>query len=332
MAFLSLLIAADPFYGRVGIDSLTDQARMHLMFADTAEIAKAKFLCDNGDFKDICDWNSVLCQNQEVVQFTQNNLQISNAGNDIDRTSLGTLHLEYMPSSVERFLINSCPYEGTLDTAALPRGMQVLHLCAGLYTGTVDLCALPPTLKALKLTKSAFAGSISLSRLPGVLHTLSLLDNQFQGTISLDKLSPNMKRMSLAKNNFSGCISFESLSTSLVYLDLSANAFSGELDFSEIPPLLEFLFVNGNNFSGKVYFTEMKAIQLLNASDNDLQGTAVVPVYANGELVDLMGNGITAVETPGRLVHPREKRMLTNSTNARDISRLRKDLEYLKSF
>ena len=235
------------------------------------------------------------------------------------------------PTASNDFSFIRAPTKGRWTQRRCPEACRCSTSVLG-CPGTVDLCALPPTLKAIKLTKSAFAGSISLLALPGVLHTLSLTDNHFQGVISLDKLSPNMKRMSLAKNNFSGCISFESLSTSLVYLDLSANAFSGELDFPEIPPLLEFLFVNGNNFTGSVCFTEMKAIQLLNASDNDLQGTAVVPVYANGELVDLMGNGISAVETPDREVHPREGRMLTNSTSARDISRLRKDLEYLKSF
>ena len=303
MCSVIFLCAADPSLGRFDLSSLSDQARMELMLADTSYVITASLLMANGDFKDVCSWKYITCDDEgHVVDFRCNCTFDEN---------IGTLRLDCMPEKLKTCRVESLLCSGTLDTSALP-----------------------VSLESLILSKTGFSGSVAFEDLPQEILALNLMESDFEGSISLHRLPQKLKYLSLARNNFSGSVRFDNLPRSLTYADLSENKLTGELNFAScaLPPKLRILLVSNNAFSGSFHLTTMADIKNLDASSNNLCGTAVVPSYTHTETVFLLKNAVEAVHTLEGETHPREARMLSGSERGLQVASLRREMEYLEAF
>ena len=78
---------------------------------------KAEICGDGNQPKDIEEWKGVKIEDAEVVEI-----------NWAQRDLRGSLHLEWLPPSVRKCMVNNNKLTGTLDLASLPIPMKELHL------------------------------------------------------------------------------------------------------------------------------------------------------------------------------------------------------------
>ena len=240
---LLLLFCADIMISRVDEASLPDQVRMELFVESlTTMDGRLEVRTNEGEFNDVCKWHNVSCDESDNVKMIR--WGYKNIG--------GPVRLEWLPPHLERFDASKRDTErtkfrspsdyqrfmakreadkayllsGTLETSALPRGLEHFIITCNNFDGSVDMKALPDSLKDFLISKNAFVGSVNLEKLPSTLITLYANGNQFSGTICLSKLPASMGALNLEKNQLCGALRFVNLPDGYIYL--------GENDFDEI--------------------------------------------------------------------------------------------------
>ncbi|XVE79918.1 hypothetical protein DITRI_Ditri14bG0095700 [Diplodiscus trichospermus] len=133
------------------------------------------------------------------------------------------------------------------------------------------------TIWGLQLENMGLSGTIDVNTLTGLsnLRTLSFMDNNFNGPIpELNKLTA-LKSIYLSRNRFSGDIPGNAFAGMiwLKKLHLSQNQFTGAIPLSlaTLPKLLE-LELDGNQFSGQIPDFKQKDLQIVDLSNNRLEG------------------------------------------------------------
>ena len=187
---LVFLDAVDPSLGRVDLESLPQQALMEMVIEGIAN--KEKICGDVDEPKDIEEWKGVTVEDEEVVVI------------DWDRCKLeGSLYLEWLPSSVRRFLVGSNNLTGTLNSASLPTSIKSIYLGYNAFTGPIDLGRLPESMKGLHVQYNQLSGSLKLGSLPGTLTDFDAIGNEFSGSVDLTKLPAALVNLNLHKNQLS---------------------------------------------------------------------------------------------------------------------------------
>ena len=187
------VITADTHLGRVDLESLPDQTLMEMLFQDFNWEAQAEFQDNNGMYIDVCQWPGVECGDLgRVVRITRRTL------------TAGTIYLSFIPSKVERFIMQNACLAGTLETNSLPHSMEVFNIGKNAFEGNVDFTTLPESLVSLRIHSNKFTGSADLRKLPQTVHLLEIHDNKFTGSVSLKSLPAKIESMSISLNNFSG--------------------------------------------------------------------------------------------------------------------------------
>ena len=93
----------------------------------------------NKEAKDIEQWEGVIVENSKVVKI-----------NCRDCSLPGSVHLEWLPSSVKKFLVGwNHKITGTLDCASLPTAMKELLLGINAFTGSIGLERLPERMEEI---------------------------------------------------------------------------------------------------------------------------------------------------------------------------------------
>ena len=328
MPFFSVLLTVDPSassLGRIDMGLIPDQTRMELVFAEATDGMKEVLQNTDGEFLDIGKWAFLLTE-------YDGNVTVVNIDNAFMRTNgllwkpLGTLHLEYVPSTVKKLAILFTNFHGSLDTASLPAGLQELRIHSTKLTGTVALESLPGNLQKLILRKNNFFGSVQLSSLPQTLLVLDLRRNAFYGSACLDHLPEAIEIINISVNKLTGSIILGKIPTALKYFDISSNNFFGELALDDIPKSLEHCFLDKNNFTGSISLASLKALKTLNVADNQLIGTAFLPGVASDTNVILFGNSIDGVLTVEGHLHPKAHEIQEESDIRRQIVQLQKQV------
>ncbi|KNH07231.1 hypothetical protein XU18_2094 [Perkinsela sp. CCAP 1560/4] len=233
----------DSSIGRVDHESLSQQALMEMVIGEITN--KEKICGDVDEPKDIEEWKGVEIEDGEVF------------GIDWSHYGLrGSVHLEWLPISVRKFLVGWSNLTGTLDLACLPTPMKHLDLRHNTFTGPIDLERLPERMEYLCVSKNQLSGSLNLASLPGTLQDLVAHNNKFSGSVDLTQLPAALTQLDISENELSGSVVLTQLSGSLSYLYLSRNQFSGSLDLTRLPPNIESFNFSWNRLSGEGFIPD----------------------------------------------------------------------------
>ena len=216
---LVFLDAVDPSLGRVDHESLPQQALMEMLIYG---IKNKEKICGHVDEpRDIEVWGGVTFEDDEVVAIVWGGLDLK-----------GSLHLEWLPSSVRE-----------------------LSVRWNNLTGALDLACLPASMKKLNLGSNGFTGSISLERLPKNMEEISVFGNHLSGTLKLETLPDTLTLFDANTNKLSGNVYFTQLPAALVDLAINENRLSGSVVLTRLPGSLEWLIMSNNQFSGDLDLT-----------------------------------------------------------------------------
>ena len=249
-----LTLCADVSIGRFDSEMLSDQTRMEVLITaigdpvplpDDADLdGRYEFTDMDGNYLDKCDWHGVACNDEgDVTRIDWHETFWTH----------GTVSLDYLPRSLERFRASNYPYcgallYGTLSTALLPPDLQKFHLEMYEFSGSVDIGALPESLEVFSIQNNKFFGSIDLTALPKKLRKLFLAQNKLSGSLNFEKLPESLTWADLSFNAFQGTINLKALPAALRELSMVRNNLCGELDMGSIPAGLEVLDVRSNAF------------------------------------------------------------------------------------
>ena len=272
---IQLILTADALPGRFDSTMLDDQARMELLVADLTEVQG--YLRDaDGNFLSFVEWNNVAIDEDSGL--------IKCIG--FQHEGAGSIHLEYMPESVETLTIMETTISGTIETSNLPEGMKYIQICGPNgrrsdrkfgFHGTLDCTSLPKHLETCEISCTMLSGCVDLTKLPEGLCELTLRDNFFDGTIELEDLPKGLTLLNLGDSDFSGELCFSNLPQSLHTLTLCRCAFSGAIVLEKLPPVIAVIHLQGNKFSRlQIADACPESLVIINVECNEISGTAIV--------------------------------------------------------
>ena len=212
------LHATEEVFAMASYTSMTDQAMMEMLISGLSAKSKDHFQASNESYLDVCDWDFVECDTKDRV------ISIFFNGPTCFR---GSVFLEYIPRCVIEFSVAYIPFEGTLDTTALPDRMHTLDIDTTHLSGTVNFTKFPERITTLRLESNHFTGSCDLTALPAALVTLSLSGNQFSGSLDLYTLPRTMGSLDISHNSFSGEFALCDHPDTLLCIDAQRNGFQG---------------------------------------------------------------------------------------------------------
>ena len=243
MPLLTALLSADSALGRADYSSFSEQTLMEMLISDMHmdDVDRSEFYDATGDFKDYTEWPGVMTSpSGKIVSIDWTEAPAS-----------GPLPLAYLPRSLEKLKLSSLwsNFSGTVDAAALPRGMV-----------------------EISIEKNAFHGEIDFASLPRSIHLIDFSENRFHGGVDAAGLPRGMTYLNLAENAFSGEFNFQALPQTLQYLHIDDNEFSGVVLFENFPPSIAIVLMNGNRFEGKFSADALPAsLQDLEIQDNNFE-------------------------------------------------------------
>ena len=208
---------ADSRIGRVDYHLLPQQTLMEVLVNDLLD--KSIFCDANGTFRDIDGWAGVKCTLYGEVE----SVKWSNLFNSFFVEG-GTIHLEWMPATVQTF-----------------------DIFLNWLSGEVDLTGLPSALHIVVLSKNKLEGEANLTALPQKLRFLYFANNRLTGPLRISNVPPHLKGIDLSKNKLCGSVDLTCLSGSIEFLYLQNNDFGGQLRVSSIPNTVWSINLTGNH-------------------------------------------------------------------------------------
>ena len=175
----------------------------------------------------------------------------------------GSLCFDHIPVFVKD--IKFCASEeitGTIDTAKLPRGLEVLIVCLHSLDGDFKFERLPMILHYLDISENYFSGTVALDALPINMKTLRAFYNKFHGSLDLTNLPRTLDTLLLSDCRFTGGVMLNLLPPSLTTLSLGDNMLQGSIRLTRISPRMHDIDLDGNNFSGTAVLSR-EAINVL---------------------------------------------------------------------
>ncbi|KNH05233.1 hypothetical protein XU18_3717 [Perkinsela sp. CCAP 1560/4] len=142
--------------------------------------------------KEIEEWKGVEIEDGQVVEIAWRQFKLE-----------GSLHLEWLPSSVMEFDATGNYITGTLDWASLPTSMKSISLGCNAFTGSIDLGRLPESMKSLNVHYNQLSGSLKLGNLPDTLTEFYAIGNEFSGSVDLTRLPAALSWLNLSQNQLS---------------------------------------------------------------------------------------------------------------------------------
>ena len=277
--FTSQLSAIDPALGRLDYESLSDQALMEIIIGGMAAEDKKRYQDENGNFKDVCEWNLRACEDDRVTSIFFMEVDMGERQFPFD----------FIPPLVQSIVMEDCVACGTLDTSLLPLNLNYFEINKNKLHGTLNFKTFTRALIEIQMMGNAFCGSCNLNELPDLLMILTAGRNKFSGSISLNDLPQAMEQLFLQENSLTGQINIERLPPNMYALDLSGNQFSGNVRLLDHPPDFEFFNIENNSLSGS----------LVLSVDKD----SILPF-------DFICSGVTAIFDKHGNKHPHEEALI----------------------
>ncbi|KAK8635455.1 hypothetical protein V6N13_004192 [Hibiscus sabdariffa] len=149
--------------------------------------------------------------------------------------------------------------------------------CSAHRASWVGVVCMNSSVLGLRLEGMGLSGTIDVAALTGFqnLKSLSFMNNNFQGSMPDFRQLKTLKSLYLSNNRFSGEIpanAFQGL-IRMMKLYLSENKFRGKIPSSTLDlPKLKELKLDGNQFSGRIPDFKQDNLQVVNLSNNALEG------------------------------------------------------------
>ena len=237
MCALQILLTADPNFGRVDYDSLSDQALMEMLYEGLDDETRRRNQDAHGMYLDVCEWSSVKCdEDRRVIEISVN----GEVG--------GTLQLAYLPPKLRALDFYRTKLPGFINFRNLPEAMLSLKISANAFEGSIDLENLPQFMKTLDLNENAFSGSICLTKLPQTMESLGVNNNALVGTLDFEHLPKGMQMLGFNNNAFTGSINLTNLPVSMLFISLFNNQLTGPFVLRNIPPGMMSILAMQNAF------------------------------------------------------------------------------------
>ena len=114
---------------------------------------------------------------------------------------IGYFYPEFVPCTVQRFMLAWCNQKFRIDTRSFPRDAQRISFEVNRIYGCPDLTVLPEGLVTLALRENRLSGSIALTRLPSQMMNLYLDDNPLllQDVVYFGNVPKSMRRVVVDK-------------------------------------------------------------------------------------------------------------------------------------
>ena len=276
-------LTVDPSLGRIDYSLLSDQALMEILFDGMRTRNETALRDENGNFKDIFEWEGIKCIGDSVSKITMYGKLVSDKQFPFD----------FIPPRVTVFEGGFANLHGTLDPSVLPMHLIKFIVHYNKLRGSVNIGSFPEKLQDIGMSNNHFSGSLDLSSLPASIIKFEASGNNFSGEVSLNDLPPAIKELWISANALSGSISITNLPETITDIHLEENALEGDFRLLEIPPNLHFLNFWENKWDGV--------------------GTIVFPRHAGQERMNFYLNSslIAVVDEYGNS-HPWEKEILEN--------------------
>ena len=211
------VLALDASLGRVDYELLPQQSLLEMTVSDINDIS---MFCDHdGYFFECTRWVGVSCDLDENVR----NIKWSNLHNSFFAEG-GTVHVEWLPQTLQTFDIFMNHLYGSVDLTRLPASMRLFVVTANRLEGAADLTALPRELQYLYLARNSFSGGVRVANLPDSLIEIDIAENALSGAVDLTALSAGIRKINLSSNKLSGSLLVSTLSANLHSIDVSFNA------------------------------------------------------------------------------------------------------------
>ena len=246
---------------------------MELLVDGLSPHTKKAFQDENGDYKEIAEWEGVTSSadgDVHEIEWQDSTISVECMN--------GTFDSHYLPRTLKRLNLEKVKCQCTLNFAALPDYLMSFRIAECSFVGSVDLGVFPASSVDIEIRGSTwndsparFTGTVDLTRLPPDLEILSLRYTLLSGTIDLEHLNTKLEWLLLTYSAFSGSVTFNNLPATLSRLDLNNNALSGEIDLYGVPDTLEEINIAGNYFSGVLDLT--KVPETLDVTHKDLFGS-----------------------------------------------------------
>lgn len=164
-----------------------------------------------------------------------------------------------------------------VNTTVLASWKPSTNPCSGDHGNWIGVRCAGGSVSALKLENLGLTGYIDVDTLQLLprLRSISFMRNEFQGPLPHLQVLGALKSVFLSNNRFSGEIPGDAFAGmgSLKKVHLANNRFTGSIPSSltTLPRLLQ-LRVEGNQFQGRIPNFQQKGLQLVNVSNNELEG------------------------------------------------------------
>ena len=262
--FAVFSMADDPCLSKIDSMMFSEQTLLEIFISDIR--SKDAFQDQNGEFKDIGEWEGVYLRSDgSMRQVSWSNFKQAFFADG------GSLRFEFLPQKVEKLDAAWNYLWGTLQLSSLPKSLETISLSHNCLQGTLDFQCSPQKVSMIFLDYNEFSGKVDLTCLPEYLEYLFLSKNELSGSIDVEKLPESMQELLLDHNQFSGTVSFKCLPDMRV-LNLTHNELNGELDLLHLPDSMEEIGLQENKFSGTAQIrSDMPSITLLFIHDNDIE-------------------------------------------------------------
>ena len=277
------LLSIDTGLSRVDPSTLSEQTRMELFVDGLDDQSKKQFQDSDGGYIDIEDWPGVtLDAEQNVTNITwkheehfvkgrlsfdmlpshlkEFNITFKPFAKNFSVRVTGTVDAAALPRGLHRFIIDSQKLGGSLDLPALPEALHFFRMNYVRLSGSLVFAGMPQRIAHLDLSCNEFTGTLNTADLPRSLERFLISYNQLHGSLDLSALPPRLVLFTVAKNNFSGTLNLQRLPVTLAEVYLTDNAFHGELNFSNLPEPMITLRLPAGRFEGVNMETKPKCV------------------------------------------------------------------------
>ena len=274
----SLFVLSSHATDSLSLSDLSDQTLMEMLIEHMEICPSDQFRDETGAYKEVCKWPGVQCNGRRRVKHI---LWLERYLKDV--VLRGTVDFRFMPQRTRNFVIYAGDEQsrnslfGTIDTAALPRGLSTFFIPYQRFHGTIDFRRLPLELESLRIQDNRFEGSIHLNNLPKKLKQLHAHENRFSGSLILKSLPDTLESLNASHNQLFGSLCLRNLPRTLEELKLENNSFSGSVSFDALPDGLKAIDLSSNSLRGEfVLLKPPNALTALNAQGNQFSPTAMI--------------------------------------------------------
>ena len=148
----------------------------------------------------------------------------------------GVIDLRFVPPHVVEINVERNSLRGSVETASLPRCLEILALAQNKLHCSFRIADLPQTIHEVYIDSNDLSGELALQALPKGVTKFSASSNGFVGVLDCTQLPPKLDSLFLDKNRFLGPIDLSTLPHTLEFFYLSENEiYQGVLTIDPLP-------------------------------------------------------------------------------------------------